>query len=122
MDQIVANLPAIDLMETSEFYQNLGFSEDFRDDGWLMMSLGGLKLEFFPYPDLDPFQSSFSACVRVSNVDDYYKSWQSLNLPKWGIPRLTAPKDMEFGMRMAALIDKNGSLLRILGPLSGQNT
>jgi hypothetical protein len=119
MDHIVANLPAIDLLKTSEFYQKLGFIEDFRDEGWMMMSRGDLKLEFFPYLDLDPYQSSFSACVRVSDVDAYYEDWARLNLPSQGIPRLTAPEDMAFGLRMAALIDENGSLLRLIGPLSG---
>jgi catechol 2,3-dioxygenase-like lactoylglutathione lyase family enzyme len=120
LDYIAANLPAIDLKKTSDFYQKLGFKEDFRDLGWLMMSRGDLKLEFFPYCDLDPYQSSFSACVRVADLDCLYNEWNRLGLPSSGIPRLTPPQNMDFGLRMAALVDENGSLLRLIGPLSGQ--
>jgi catechol 2,3-dioxygenase-like lactoylglutathione lyase family enzyme len=116
-DRITANLPAIDMNATAAFYQALGFSVDFKDDGWMILSRGPLELEFFPYPDLDPWSSSFSACVRVADVDALHAALSAANLPLHGIPRLTPPRDEPFGLRMAALIDLNGSLLRLLGPL-----
>jgi catechol 2,3-dioxygenase-like lactoylglutathione lyase family enzyme len=115
-DRITANLPAINLQDTSRFYQHLGFSENFRDNGWMIMNRAGLELEFFPYPDLDPFASSFSACVRVTDLDGLYADWASLELPPIGIPRLQGPAwNITDGLRMFALIDPNGSLLRCLG-------
>jgi catechol 2,3-dioxygenase-like lactoylglutathione lyase family enzyme len=116
-DRITANLPARDFNETAAFYQRLGFEVDFRDDGWMMMSRGPLDLEFFSYPDLDPFQSSFSACVRVAALDALYSEWSTLALPTQSIPRLQGPPwAITDDLRMFALIDPNGSLLRCLGP------
>lgn len=118
-DRITANLPARNLALTASFYERLGFVTNFRDDGWMILSRGPLELEFFPYPDLDPWSSSFSACVRVADVDALYTEWAQAGLPSQGIPRLTPPRDEPFGLRMAALVDLNGSLLRILGPPRG---
>jgi hypothetical protein len=113
-DRITANLPAIDFLATEQFYARLGFETEFRDAGWMIMSRGALEIEFFPYPDLDPSQSAFSACVRVAALDDLYRDWWRAALPVSGIPRLTAPKLEPFGMRMFALVDPNGSLLRCI--------
>jgi uncharacterized glyoxalase superfamily protein PhnB len=83
----------------------------------MIMSRGSLVIEFFPYPDLDPYSSSFSACVRVMDADALFKAWQEAGLASQGIPRLTAPKNEDFGFRMFACVDINGSLLRVLTPL-----
>lgn len=115
-DRITANLPARDFSETADFYARLGFQVDFRDEGWMMMSRGPLEVEFFPYPDLDPFASSFSACVRVDALDRLYTEWSALGLPSLGIPRLQGPPwTIADDLRMFAVIDPNGSLLRCLG-------
>jgi catechol 2,3-dioxygenase-like lactoylglutathione lyase family enzyme len=115
-DRITANLPARDFEETCRFYEALGFTCDFRDDGWMMMSRGALELEFFPYADLKPSESWFSACVRVGDLDGLFQAWVPLNLPTEGIPRLQGPAwTIEDGLRMFALIDPNGSSLRCLG-------
>ena len=113
-DRVTANLPAIDFAATERFYAKLGFETEFRDSGWMILSRGALEIEFFPYPDLDPRQSSFSACVRVAGLDDLYRDWQRTGLPPEGIPRLTPPKLEPFGLRMFALVDPNGSLLRCI--------
>ncbi len=114
LDRITANLPAIDLAATELFYAKLGFESEFRDSSWMILSRGMLEIEFFPYPDLDPYQSSFSACVRVARLDDLYRDWQRAGLPVQGIPRLSPPKLEPFGLRMFALVDPNGSLLRCI--------
>lgn len=119
LDRITANLPAIDLAATERFYAKLGFETGFRDSSWMILSRGMLEIEFFPYPDLDPYQSSFSACVRVARLDDLYRDWQRAGLPAQGIPRLTPPKLEPFGLRMFALIDPNGSLLRCIEDPAG---
>jgi catechol 2,3-dioxygenase-like lactoylglutathione lyase family enzyme len=119
LDRITANLPAIDLAATERFYAKLGFETGFRDSSWMILSRGMLEIEFFPYPDLDPYQSSFSACVRVARLDDLYRDWQRAGLPAQGIPRLTPPKLEPFGLRMFALVDPNGSLLRCIEDPAG---
>jgi len=116
-DRITANLPARDFSETAAFYEKLGFVVQYRDTAWMILTRGPLEIEFFPYPDLDPAQSSFGACVRVADVDGLYRDWSSAALPQRGIPRLTPPRDEAFGFRMSALVDVNGSLLRCLTPL-----
>jgi catechol 2,3-dioxygenase-like lactoylglutathione lyase family enzyme len=116
-DRVTANLPARDFAETVAFYAKLGFVEDYRDAGWMILSRGPLEIEFFPHPDLDPAQSWFSACVRVADVDQLHADWSSAALPQHGIPRLTPPRDEPWGFRMSALVDPNGSLLRCLTEL-----
>lgn len=116
MDRITANLPARDFDETAAFYARLGFRVDLRDADWMMLSRGPLEIEFFPYADLDPFGSAFSACVRVADLDGLYAEYSTLNLPQTGIPRLQGPPwTIVDELRMFALIDPNGSLLRCLG-------
>lgn len=116
-DRVTANLPAIDFDATAVFYAQLGFIVEFKDDGWMILSRGPLEIEFFAYPDLDPWTSSFSACIRVADIDALYAAFAAAGLPRLGIPRLTGPKNEPFGLRMCALVDLNGSLLRCLGPV-----
>jgi hypothetical protein len=54
-DHATPNLPSRDFENTSQFYAALGFSEIWRDKGWMILKRGNLTLEFFPYPALDPF-------------------------------------------------------------------
>jgi catechol 2,3-dioxygenase-like lactoylglutathione lyase family enzyme len=114
MDVITANLPAINFEATATFYEQLGFTVGFRDDNWMILSRGTLEIEFFPHPEMNPRDSWFSACVRVADVDGLHAAWAAAGLPEHGIPRLTAPQDEPWGLRMFALVDPNGSLLRCI--------
>ena len=80
----------------------------------MIMSRGDLELEFFPHPDISPSSSWFSACVRVADLDGLHRAWSVAGLPTQGIPRMTEPRDEPFGLRMFALVDPNGSLIRCL--------
>ncbi len=113
-DRITANLPARSFDETAAFYSALGFGVAFRDEGWMILRRGDLEVEFFPHPELDPAVSWFSACVRVGDVDRLFTEWNGAGLPASGIPRVTAPADEAHGLRMFALVDPNGSLLRCM--------
>jgi hypothetical protein len=121
-DRIVANVPFIDAEETIGFYTAPGFQVEHQDNDWLIMTRGPMELEFFPFPDLDSAQSSFSACVRVADLDALYAQWdtqwRTLGLPEQSIPRLQGPPwPIADGLRMFAVIDPNGTLLRRLGEL-----
>lgn len=116
-DRITANLPARDLGAAEAFYRRLGFVPAFRDAGWMILRRGPLELEMFPHPGLDPAASSFGACVRVADADALWRDWAAAGLPEAGIPRLTAPRDEPWGFRAFALVDPDGSLLRVLSPL-----
>ena len=50
MDHATPNLPARDFAATSRFYAALGFVEGWRDGGWMILTRGGLTLEFFRFP------------------------------------------------------------------------
>jgi len=115
-DRVTANLPSRDFDKTEAFYRAFGFETGFKDDGWMIMRRGALELEFFPHADLDPRQSSFSACLRVDDLDSLYAAFQPAQLPTdcWSIPRIDTPKLMPFGLRMFHVVDLDGSLLRCI--------
>lgn len=115
-DRITANLPARDLAATAAFYGRLGFSETYRDAGWMILRRGPLMLEFFAHPDLVPAESAFSACIRVDDPDRLHAEWAAIGLPETqaSIPRLTGFFRPGAAPRMFALIDPEGSLLRVI--------
>ncbi len=115
-DRITANLPARDFDATIAFYGKLGFSAGFHDDGWLILNRGALELEFFPHPGLVPRDSWFSACIRVDDLEGLLASWRKAGLPgdDRSVPRLTGIVKHPGVPRMFALVDPDGSLLRVL--------
>jgi len=115
-DYASPNLPARNFELTSRFYARLGFSESWRDDGWMILDHGDLMLEFFPHPELDPTKSWFSCCLRLDDLDAFYQICKASGLPesRKGHPRLHAPKVEESGMRIGALVDLDGTLLRLI--------
>ncbi len=115
-DRVTANLPSRDLDATAAFYGALGFSVGFKDDGWMILARGPLIIEVFPMPKLDPKASWFSACIRVDDLDRLYADFQAAELPTSdrSIPRLTPPQTEPSGLRMFALVDIDGSLIRCI--------
>lgn len=116
-DRITANLPSRDFAATAAFYGALGFGIDWQDDGWMILSRGPLVVEFFHHPEVDPWSSWFSACIRVSDPDALYRDWQAAGLSSdhRAIPRLTGFFTPVPAPRMFALVDCDGSLLRCMG-------
>lgn len=115
-DRATANLPSRDLDRTAAFYQALGFAITFKDDGWMILDRGPLELEFFSMPELNPTESWFSACIRVNDLDALYKALLAANLSDncHAMPRLTPPQTDLHGLRMFALVDCDGSLIRCI--------
>lgn len=113
-NRVTANLPSRNFDKTAAFYQSMGFSIGFKNEGWMILSRGPLEIEFFPL-EHDPGKSCFSACIRVDHLDDLYKAFQTAGLPGncWSIPRLSPP-EVQSGLRMFALVDPDGSLLRCI--------
>ena len=72
VDRATPNLPSRDLDATTEFYAALGFAATYRDPGWLILERGGLVVEFFPDPRMDPASTATSCCLRVDDVDELY--------------------------------------------------
>ena len=115
-DHATPNLPSRDFSVTSAFYAGLGFVEGWRDAGWMILSRGGVTLEFFPFPDLDPLTSSFGCCLRLDDLDAFYAVAKAAGLPETcsGQPRLHAPTVEDSGLRIAYLVDPDGTLLRLI--------
>ncbi len=115
-DTATPNLPARDFVATAAFYAALGFEEDYRSDGWMILSRGDATLEFFPYPDLDPYQSSFSCCIRLDDLPAIMAQVEASGVPdaRNGIPRYHPPSPDPSGLTIAYLIDLDGTLLRLI--------
>ncbi len=115
-DHATPNLPSRDFELTSQFYQRLGFEQGWRDEGWMILTRGRLTLEFFPYPDLEPGKSAFSCCLRLDDLDALYAVCREAGIAErcWGWPRLHAPASEDSGLLIAALIDLDGTLVRLI--------
>lgn len=115
-DHATPNLPSRDLEATVAFYAALGFTATYRDPGWLILERGTLKLEFFPDPGMDPASTAASCCLRLDDVDEVYAACVAANLPvtHLGWPRVHPPRLEDSGMRIGALIDGDGNLLRLV--------
>lgn len=115
-DHATPNLPSRSFDQTQQFYQQLGFTLVYRDDDWMILKRGPLELEFFAHPTLDPLTSWFSCCLRLDELSEFYELCKSAGIPvnKSGYPRLHPPEELDHGLRMGALIDLDGTLLRLI--------
>ena len=117
VNRATPTLPSRDFATTAAFYARLGFAEEYHDDGWMILARDGLTLEFFPFPGLDPATSSFGCCLRLDDVDAFVEACREAGLPVTGHgwPRLHLPRLEASGLRIGALIDPDGTLLRLVG-------
>ena len=115
-DHATPNLPSRDFERTAQFFGPLGFTESWRDAGWMILERGGLVLEFFASPDLDPATSAFGSCLRLDDVGGFYAVLFAAGIPEanTGFPRLHPPKREPWGGLVGALIDPDGNLLRLI--------
>ena len=115
-DRAVPNLPSRDFERTVAFYGAFGFVTSYRDGGWLIIRRGGIVLEFFLAPELDPYESWFMASIRISDLDELYEAVRSTGVPEetTGIPRLVPVALREWGQRAGYLIDLDGTQLHLI--------
>ncbi|MFC6356500.1 bleomycin resistance protein [Luethyella okanaganae] len=116
-DRALPNLPSRDLLVTRSFYERLGFGEHYRDDRWMTLHRGTLRLEFFLHPELDPSTSAFQCTVRVSDLDELWEAIHAAGVPvrDTGFPRLHEPQPQSWGLRAGFLIDPDGTQLTLIG-------
>ncbi|TQJ31822.1 bleomycin resistance protein [Microbacterium sp. SLBN-146] len=122
-DHAVPNLPSRDFDLTTAFYGGFGFERTYRDDGWLILHRGDLRLEFFQFPELSPETSSFMCSIRVDDVDELYRQIQSTGVVETsaGFPRLHPVQDQPWGLRAGFLIDPDGTQLHLIENESATN-
>lgn len=115
-DIATPNLPSRDFDVTEAFFGPLGFERSWRDDGWLILRRGDLQLEFFLFPDVDPASSSFGSCLRLDDLGAFYADCQAAGLEEThaGWPRIDPPKRESWGGMVGALVDPDGTLLRLI--------
>ena len=115
-DFAAPNLPSRSLTATAAFYGALGFECVWRDKGWMILERGTLLLEFFSHPGLDPAASWFSCCLRLDDLEGFYAALAAAGIPEQGdgLPRLHPPREERSGMTVAALVDPDGTLLRLI--------
>jgi catechol 2,3-dioxygenase-like lactoylglutathione lyase family enzyme len=115
-DHATPNLPARDFAGTERFYAALGFETSYRSDSWMIMERGGLRTEFFAYPDLDPATSSFGCCFRLDDIDAFCADVTAAGVvdTRIGWPRLHPPSREAWGGRVAYLVDLDGTLIRLV--------
>lgn len=115
-DRATPNLPSRDFETTSRFYEALGLHESWRDAGWMILTRGSVSLEFFPHPELDPLTSWFSCCLRLDDLDAFYAACRAAGIAEacTGHPRLHPPQVEAWGGRVGALVDPDGTLVRLI--------
>lgn len=115
-DVATPNLPSRDFEATARFYGKLGFVETWRDPAWMIIVRGGLTLEFFRYPDLAPGSSSFGCCFRMDDVDAFFQAvlLTGVSEATTGWPRAHRPKREPWGGLVGALVDPDGTLIRLV--------
>ena len=115
-DRAVPNLPSRDFDTTIVFYAQFGFEPIYRDGGWLILRRGDLQLEFFPYPDLVPEDSSFMCSIRVDDVDGLYRQIMDTGVVESSVgrPRLLPVRLQPWGQRAGFLVDPDGTQLQLI--------
>ena len=110
------NLPARDFGATSAFYGRLGFDEVWRDPSWLILRRETVTLEFFPHPELQVSKNWFSCSLRLDDADEFYAVCRVAGIGETGTgqPRLHPLERQPWGSRMGALVDLDGTLLRLI--------
>ncbi len=115
-DHAVPNLPSRNFDDTLAFYGGFGFVSVFRDAGWMILRRGELHLEFFPFPELVPSESSFMCSLRVDDLDGLYEAIKESGVPEAsvGIPRVVAVRAQPWGQRAGFLHDLDGTQLNLI--------
>ena len=82
----------------------------------MILTRDSIHLEFFLHPGLDPAASWFSCCLRLDDLNDFYAVCLTANIPQatQGAPRVHKPALENSGLRIGALIDPDGTLIRLI--------
>lgn len=115
-DRAIPVLPSRSFDATVAFYGAFGFEPTFRDDGWLILTLGDLQLEFHHAPDVDPASSGAMCVLRVADVDALHRAIRRAGVVEEteGFPRLHPVRREASGLRIGYLVDVDGTQLNLV--------
>jgi uncharacterized glyoxalase superfamily protein PhnB len=113
-DVAIPQLPSRSIEKTLAFYARLGFEgEAVPGHAYAILERGSVEIHFFLHETLRPEESAFSCYLRVQDVATIYKDFCAANLPSKGIPRMEPLENKPWGMREFAVIDEDGTLIRV---------
>lgn len=113
-DIAIPQLPSRFIEKTIAFYARLGFEgEAVPGHGYAILVRGDLEIHFFQHESLRPEESSFSCYFRVQDVETIYAAFSGAALPRKGIPRMEPLENKPWGMKEFAIIDEDGTLIRV---------
>jgi catechol 2,3-dioxygenase-like lactoylglutathione lyase family enzyme len=128
-ERTIPILPCRSIEDTLAFYGALGFEVTYRQERpntFAVVVRGGIELQFFVLRELDP-AASYSTCyVLVADVDALHADFAAGlratfgRVPARGIPRMSAPRDMTYGVRQFIVVDPGGNHIRIGQPLGSR--
>jgi catechol 2,3-dioxygenase-like lactoylglutathione lyase family enzyme len=125
-ERTIPILPCRSIDDTLDFYRALGFEVPYRQERpntFAVVRRGGIELQFFVLKALDPAESYSTCYVLVSDVETLYEAFTTGlraalgRLPSRGIPRITALKNMTYGVRQFVVVDPGGNYIRIGQPI-----
>lgn len=113
-DVAIPQLPSRSIEKTLAFYARLGFDgEAVPGHAYAILVRGSVEIHFFLHETLRPEESAFSCYLRVQDVDTIYKAFSAASLPGKGIPLMEPLENKPWGMREFAVIDEDGTLVRV---------
>ncbi|HUQ39497.1 MAG TPA: VOC family protein [Acidimicrobiales bacterium] len=101
--EAVPILPVRDLDATMAFYGAVGFTENYRDEGYLILDRGTVQIHF------TLAEGTGMAYLRVPDADGFHSQFAAIG----GVSRLDPVEDKPWGLREFAVADPSGNLLRV---------
>ncbi len=113
-DRAVPNLPSRDFGATIFFYGRLGFTQEYRDEGWLILPRRP-HAGVLPFADLDPARahSCAASAWTTSMLVPRHHGGGREEMPV-GFPRVHPVTDAAVGLRIGNLIDLDGTQLNLI--------
>lgn len=115
-DRAIPVLPSRSFDATIAFYRALGFEPAYRDDEWLILRWGDVRLEFVLAPDTDPLSSGAMCVLRLADVDAVERAIRRAGVGEatTGFPRLHPVRREDSGLRIGYLVDVDGTQLTLV--------
>ena len=115
-DRAVPLLPSRAFDATIAFYAALGFETVAREDAWLVLRWGEVRLEFVLAPGTDPATSDAMCVLRLADVDALERAIRRAGVEEsvQGFPRLHPVRRESTGLRIGHLLDPDGTQLTLV--------